>query len=789
MKIDLLKVVEDSFSTYAAMTIQERAIVDVRDCIKPAARQCMYAQLLDKITYKKPFKKSNKSVASALDHFYIHGDSSCYALLTRMAKNFAMRYPLEDFDGSSGTISSGNSEAASRYTEMRLGELGCLLFQGIDKDCIDVWFDNYDNTEQFPSVVPSLGYYNICNGAMGIATGLATSIPQYNLKEVNNALIKLLWNPNIDFDEIYCPPDFCTGATILNADEVKQSHKDGCGRAAIIRSTIEYNPDENCLYVTEIPYGVYAQTICKQIESGINSGEIIGIKNLLDLSTKKANIKIVLEKNINVQKLIKQLYKLTALQSSYTINLVMLDNGNTPKTFTWKEALQAHLDHEVEVRTKIHKYDLQKIAARINIIEGSLLAIANIEEVVEIIKGSSNKEGAKIRLIDRFGFNEAQVDAILKMTLSRLINLEVQSFKDEKNKLEAEAASIQSILDDKNLLFKEIEDGLKAVAEKFGDDRRTRLMNLDYKEKGDDVEPIEEKQLLIYYTNLGNIYTQESSTLVTTRRGGKGSKIKMGKNEVVIKTLSDTNVGSLLAFTNKGKMYSIYTNDLPINAKINCNQLFAFENGEKINTLTTINRRKEVKYFIFVTKNGLIKKTKSSEYDHKRGKSIKAINLKDDDEVVNVLFVNNEKVGVLTNTNNFVIIETETINSIGRAAAGVKAIKLDNSYVIDCKVIGNEDTSILSITKNGLCKKTSIEEYGISSRGIKGTKIMKTEDDSVTKFLSIEKDTEVIVVSTNKMIKVNSSEFRLLGKNAIGIKSISLEDNCKVVDFLKEALN
>ena len=701
-----------------------------------------------------------------------------------MAKNFAMRYPLEDFDGSYGTISSGNSEAASRYTEMRLGELGCLLFQGIDKDCIDVWFDNYDNTEQFPSVVPSLGYYNICNGAMGIATGLATSIPQYNLKEVNNSLIKLLRNPDIDFDEIYCPPDFCTGATILNADEVKQSHKDGCGRAAIIRSTIEYNPDENCLYVTEIPYGVYAQTICKQIESGINSGEIIGIKNLLDLSTKKANIKIVLEKNINVQKLIKQLYKLTALQSSYTINLVMLDNGNTPKTFTWKEALQAHLDHEVEVRTKIHKYDLQKIAARINIIEGLLLAIANIEEVVEIIKGSSNKEGAKIKLIDRFGFNEAQVDAILKMTLSRLINLEVQSFKDEKNKLEAEAASIQSILDDKNLLFKEIEDGLNAVAEKFGDDRRTRLMNLDYKEKGDDVEPIEKKELLIHFTNLGNIYTQESTTLMLSRRGGKGSKIKLAKNEVIMQTINDDNFSSLLAFSNKGKMYTLNIDDLPVNAKVNIAQYFEFENGEHITTATSLARKNEVKYFIFITKNGMIKKTKASEYEHKRGKSLKAINLKEDDEVVNVHFTNNEKVGILTYNGNFVIIDTEEINPIGRATAGVKVIKLnDDDYVISSKSIKTNDIFMITTSKQGLIKKSSLDDFPICNRGIKGKKISGIRDeDKIVDFLTLSEDYDIILISQEKIIKLNTSELRCLSRDATGVKAISLRET----DYIKQ---
>lgn len=784
----LLDVVEKSFSSYAAMTIQDRAIIDARDGLKPSQRQCMYAQFLDGITYKKPFKKSAKSVSAAMDKFYVHGDSSCYDLLARLAKKYNMRYPLMDFEGQYGPVSTGRP-SAYRYTEMRLGELGCKLFDEIDKNTISKWFPNYDDTLNFPSVAPSLGFYNLCNGTMGLAVSLSCSIPQFNLKEMNEAMIKLLWDNDVPYDEIYCAPDFCTGGDILNASEVKEILKVGHGGSVRLRAKAEYDADENAICFTEIPFGVYTETISENLQNAINNGELLGISRILDLSTYDSKIKIFLEKNVNVQKTIKQLYKTTALENCYTINMVMLDNGTSPRTFGLREALLAHLNHEIEIRTRVHIYDIEKFTGRVHIIDGLLLAIANIEEVVEIIKSSGDKKKAKQLLLERFGLDDLQTTAILKLTLSKLINLEIVSFKEEKEKLLLLIEQAQAILDNKELLYKEIEDGLRDTIRKYGDARRSNLLDLAKDSNNEEEEPIEEKQLLIYYTNLGNIYTQESSTLVTTRRGGKGSKIRMGKNEVAVKTISDTNVGSLLAFTNKGKMYSIYINDLPINAKINCNQLFAFESGEKINTLTTINRRKEVDYFVFVTKNGLIKKTKSSEYDHKRGKSIKAINLKDDDEVVNVLFVNNEKVGVLTNTNNFVIIETETINPIGRAAAGVKAIKLDNSYVIDSKIIGNKDTSILSITENGLCKKTSIEEYGVSSRGIKGTKIMKTEDDSVIKFLPIEKDTEVIVVSTNKMLKVNSAEFRLLGKNTIGVKSINLEENCKVVDFLKEVIS
>ena len=786
MKIDLFDVVKDSFSTYAGMTIQNRALVDVRDGLKPAARQCMYAQILDKITYKKPYKKAHKSVTAAMDHFYVHGDASCYELMTRMAKSFTMRYPLEDFKGNYGTISASGNEAAARYTEMRLGELGCLLYDGIEKDSIDIWFNNYDDTQQFPSVSPSLGFYNICNGSVGIASALSSSIPQFNLKEMNNAMIKLLWNPDIDFDEIYCAPDFCTGATILNADEVKESLKCGSGKSAIIRGSVEYNSAENSLYITEIPYGVYVSTIINQIKNAISEGYLIGINKIDDLSGRTANLKIILDKNVNVNKIIKQLYKLTSIQDSYTINMTMLDNGTYPKIFGWREALQAHLDHEIKVRTKIHEYDLLQITARLEIIDGILIAIANIEEIVEIIKSSNDKAMAKKKLIDRFNFTNAQVDAILKMTLSRLINLEIQSFKNEKDKLMAEMDNIKSILNDKNLLYKEIEDGLKYVANKYGDERRTRLMNLNYKGNEEDAEPIEKKELLIHFTNLGNLYTQESTTLMTTRRGGKGTKIKLAKNETIVQTINDNNFNSLLVFSNKGKMYTLNIDDLPVNAKVNLAQFFEFEIGEHITTATSLARKNEVKYFIFITKNGMIKKTKASEYSHKRGKSLKAINLKDDDEVINVHFINEDNVGILTFNGNFVIINTEEINSIGRLTTGIRAIKLSpKDYVISSKIILSSDEMIVTASKKGLIKKTSLEEFPICSRGIKGKKISNIrDDDKIVDFLTIKNDCDIINISNRGIIKFNTSELRVLSRDATGVKAIKLDDKDYIVSII-----
>ena len=786
MKINLLDIVDKSFSTYAAMTIQDRALIDARDAIKPAPRQCMYAQLLEKITYKKPFKKSNKSVAAAMDHFYVHGDASCYALLARMAKSFAMRYPLEDFDGSYGTISGGNTEAASRYTEMRLGELGTLMYEGIDKNCIDKWFNNYDDTEQFPSVTPSLGYYNICNGTLGIATAISSSIPQFNLKEVNEAMIKLLWNPDIDYNEIYCPPDFCTGSTILNADEVKETLKIGHGRSIILRSTVTYDDKEHCIYITDVPYGVYTGTIVNQIKDCVEKGELLGIKKIDDLSTRVANIKIILEKGVNVTKFVKDLYKLTSVQSSYTINMVMLDNGTTPKIFGWREALQAHLNHEKSVYTKIHEFDLNTIFKRINIIDGLLLAIANIDEVVELIKKSNNKNEAKDKLISRFGFNEEQATAILKMTLSKLINLEIESFKNEKEKLLLEAEKIKEILNNKDLLYKEIEEGLRRVANKFGDDRRTVLKNLDYKGTSEDAEPIEKKELIIYYTNLGNIYTVESSTLMKSRRGAKGKKIKLADNEVITKIISDNNFNDLYAFTASGNMCTVSLDELPLDTKVNLSQLLNLEIGDKVTTLVSLASRQKKKNFVFITKRGMIKKSETNLYNIKRGKTMKAIKLKEGDEVVNVMLMNEGEVGILSSSGCFVKISIDDITPIGKVAMGVKAIALkEDEYVIDAKEIKSTDNYLITLSKNGIIKKTSIEDFTIVNRATRGKKISGVrENDNIVKMLTIEKDCDIIIIVNKRSIKISTTEIPEQSRAATGVKGIDLTDNEMALDVV-----
>ena len=368
--MDMKQVINESFTQYSGAVLQSRALVDVRDCLKPSARQIFYCMDKYKYTADKPHSSTAAPVGEAMKRFYIHGDSSCLGIIMRAGQPFAMRYPLVDVKGNGGTLMSSGNWAASRYTKSRLSKISKFLFDDIEKDTITEWRDNFADNEQYPAVLPSKGYYNIVNGTSGIGIGMASSIPQFNLKEVNEALIKLLWNPDCDFEELYCAPDFATGALLLNENEVKDSLKNGNGSACKLRSVIEYDAKDRCLVVTEIPYGVYTNTICGELEAILMGDDNPGIDRFNDLTSSKPLIKIYLNKNANIDKVIKYLYKNTSLQSHYGINMTMLENGRYPRVFGWKEALQSHIDHEIEVYTRGYNFDLDKIKARLHIVDG-----------------------------------------------------------------------------------------------------------------------------------------------------------------------------------------------------------------------------------------------------------------------------------------------------------------------------------------------------------------------------------------------------------------------------------
>ena len=778
--MSLKETLEQSFQTYAGMTIRDRAICDARDCLKPGARMSMYAQFIEKITPDKPYRKSQKSVAAAMDHFYVHGDMSLYPLFARLGKTWAMRYVLEDFQGNTGTIEESSNEAASRYTEMRLAPLAMNLFTNIEKETITKWFESYSGEEDYPAVLPSVGFYNIVNGTSGIATAISSSIPQFNLKEVNEAMIKLLHNPEIPFDEIYCAPDFCTGAVLLNEAEVKESLRTGYGPACKLRSILEYDSANHCIIVKEIPYGVYTETIRGQLMSIIESENNPGIERFLDQSGATPLIKIFIGKKSNPDKVIRYLYKNTALQYHYAINMIMLDGGKVPKTFGWKEALQAHINHEIEVYTKSYQFDLRKIAARIHIVDGLLIALANIDEVVAIIKNASSSAAAGLALREKFLLDEIQTKHILDMKLSRLAKLEVKKLEDEKQKLEDEAARLRAILENEELLKAEIEKGMRAVAAKYGDARRTKIMNL---EKDADEEPTEIRQLQVSLTNFGNIFATEVSSLYTQRRGGVGNKLKMENGEFVISTHAVSSNEEILLFSKAGNVFHYPAMNLVMNEKIHAQAIAPVKDWEIICAITSANKKTDKPYILFFTKKGMVKKSELAEYNITRNVGLKALTLDEGDEIVNVLFTDNDKVGILTEMGNFLMIETEDIRAIGRVAKGVKAVKLnDGDSVASARAIPVETTMIASISGNGLFKKTNIGEFAVQGRGTKGSKIQKLNDgDWMADFYPIVRDGEVLVASTHACIKLTTNDIPIFSKGALGNKSIKLNPTDNVV--------
>ena len=776
--MELTPVIKQSFTQYAGAVLQSRALVDVRDCLKPSARQIFYALYTDKFTHNKPYKKTLKAVGS-LSRFYIHGDASAVGVLMRAGQPFAMRYPIVDVKGNAGTLIESGNWAHQRYTESRLSEVTSVIFNDIEKDTIQEWRDNYDDTEQYPSVLPSKGFYNIVNGTMGIGIGAASSIPQFNINDVNNALIHLLQNPDCDFNEIYCAPDFATGGILLNESEVKESLKNGTGFACKLRSVIEFDTGERCFIVKEVPYSVYTNTICKELETLLDSEDNPGIERFNDLTGISPNIKIYLTKKANPDKVLKYLYKNTSLQYYYGINMTMLDNGRFPKVFTWKEALQAHIDHEKIIYRRGFEFDLAKIKARLHIINGLLIALARIEEVVETIKKSSSTAAANLNLQKNFLLDELQAKAILDMKLSRLAHLEVTKLEKEKKELENEAAKIEEILNNENLFNQQLINGWREVAKKFGDARRTKVLNIE----SENDEPTEIKTLQLSLTNKNNIFVTESSSLYTQKRGGVGSKLKLDSGEYVLNTKTVESNEEILFFAQNGNYYHYSAGALAINEKVAVETLFNIKSWEHICAFTSLNKKESKPYILFLTKKGIIKKSDLSEYNIKRAGSLKAITLDEGDEIVNVLFTDKERVGILTMGGNFLIIETNDIRSTGRVSKGVKAIKLnEEDYVISARIIPADTKFIASISGSGLIKKTSINEFTVQGKNTKGAKIQKISDgDWMADFLPLTNEIEILVASTRACIKLNIQDVPIFSKGAQGNKSIKLGEKDNIV--------
>lgn len=774
MERNLTPIIKEAFLQYSGAVLQSRALPDAKDLLKPSARQIFYCLYTDKFTHDKPFQKTLKAIGSCF-RLYIHGDASAEGVIMRAGQPFAMRYPLIDVEGSYGTLLASGSWAAPRYSGARLSALANYLFADINKDTIDEWRDNYDNTEKYPMVLPSKGFYNIVNGAYGIGVGASCSVPTYNLREVNTALIKLLWNPDISFDEIYCIPDFPTGAILINPDEVKESHRNGNGAACKLRSVIEWDVKERCLVVSEIPYMLYTETLCKEFEEILNSDENPGIERFNDLTGEKPLIKIYLTKTANPDKVIKYLYKNTSLQTYYGVNFTMLENSRYPRVFTWKELLQAHLDHEISVYTRGFQFDLKKIIDRLSIIDGLIRAYNQIEEVIQTIKKSADSKSASVALQKLLSINERQAKAILDLKLARLSHLDIDKLLKEQSELEVEKARIEAILADESLLKKEIEKGLREVMDKFGDDRRTQILNLSADEND---EPIEVKKYQISLTNQNEIYVSEISSLYSQSRNTVGNKMKLADGEYIIYSTSCMTGDVLLFFTQKGQMYA-----RPLSSFENEKKTYLdFAGDDKVLTLTSYNKTTSARYAMFITKQGFVKKTELKEYNTNRSGGIKAIEFATGDELVNVLLINEENLALSTKKGQLLIIETNSINAIGRATKGVRGIKLSLGDEVSSARAITSEKEIVVVSKEGLAKRLSVDELPIQGRYTKGVKAMP---EGIVDFVTLQNERELVVISTSARLRIKVEDLPLQSRTAQGVKTLKLSGKNEVIGLVK----
>ena len=785
---DFQKSIENAFLEYGASVAQERSIPDVRDGLKIGLRQGLYSQFFNKLTHKNKFQKAQKSVAAAMSLCYVHGDAAMYDTFIRAAKPFAYRYPIEEAQGAYGTPVAPDDHSASRYVEMRSGEIADYFFEGLKKNAVDEWYWNYDDTEQIPSVLPSIGFWNMVNGCSGIAVAMATSVPQFNLREVNEALIKIIENPDVDFNQIYCAPDFATGGTITNAKEVKESLRYGKGHSIRLKAKLEYFPDQNMIKATELPYGVYTNTVIGQIKSLTEENENYGIERVIDHTKKTADIRIYLTKGTNANRMIAKLYKDTSLENWFAVNMIMLDCGRFPKVFGWREACDAYIAHIRDCKRRELEFDLNKALARENILEGLLLAAANIDEVVSIIRASDSPSDASLKLIERFKFNEEQTKAILAMKLSALTRVDSIKLNDELAEIREKIELLRHLLSNSPALDAELIKVLRSVANKFGDERRTTVVNVVEKDEGEEAPQIQEDDVAVMLFDNNMLRVVKSDELNGAKRGKKGTNLKPPKNANLINTLYTTNLGSIAAFTSGGRMYSFGLSDLEYGHDYSVYELIQLLDDEKVLTLIDNNSFSSFKHILFVTKQGLIKKSKTSEYNTRAKKGQVAIKLKDDDSIVNVFLSSNEKdrIMIASNSGYSVFYDHSDIAAIGRASQGVKAIKLkSDEYVVGATMV-KENISykgIFSITSTGKGKMTKVEDYNETSRAIKGSLVQKLDDEEelAAIYAVTEEQDKIFVTANNKAVALLTKEIPVQGKLTSGVRIIDLRGlNAKV---------
>lgn len=791
---DIEKEMREAYIDYAMSVIVSRALPDVRDGLKPVHRRILYAMHEDGITSDKPYRKCANTVGSVLGRYHPHGDSSVYDAMVRLAQDFSMRYMLIDGHGNFGSV-DGDGAAAMRYTEARMSKISEYMLTDIEKNTVD-FMPNYDDRLQEPTVLPARIPALLANGSSGIAVGMATNIPPHNLIELINGIIKIIDEDEVtdeDLMSVIKGPDFPTEGIILGLEGIKQAYTTGKGKITLRAETEieEMSGNRQRIIVSSLPYQVNKANLIKTISDLSKERKVEGISECRDESDRKDRVRVVIElkRDANPQVVLNQLFKHTQMQTTFGIIMLALVNG-VPRILTLRQCLDCYIDHRKDVILRRTQFELDKALARAHILEGLKIALDNIDEVINIIRNSY--DDAKERLMERFGLTDIQAQAILDMRLRTLSGLQREKIEEEYNQLMELIAHLRDILNSERLVFDIIKEELLEIKDKFGDERKTKIVAAEGEIDVEDL--IKEEQSVVALTHFGYIKRMPIDTYKSQKRGGKGiTGIATREEDFVKQIFTASTHDTILFFTNKGKLYHLRGYEIPEagrtakgTAIVN---LLSLDSGEKVSAVIPIQNFAEGKYLLMATKNGLIKKTALKEYDSSRKTGLQGITLKEDDELISVRLTDGQDNVVLVTRNGMCItFDEKDVRPIGRVSQGVIGIRLDE----DDEVIGMESVisggkaTLLAITENGFGKRTELDEYRVQIRGGKGVvtyKITPKTGKLVGVRIATEEDDVMLITDTGTIIRINVKDISVLGRSTQGVTLMRTSDGGKVVSM------
>ena len=788
----------ESFMAYAMSVIISRALPDVRDGLKPVHRRVLYAMYDVGNTSDKAYKKSARLVGDIMGKYHPHGDTAIYDTVVRLAQDFNMRYPLVDGQGNFGSI-DGDNPAAMRYTEIRMTPLAEEMLADIEKETVD-FVPNYDDTLREPAVLPSRIPNLLINGAAGIAVGMATNIPPHNLGEVINGLVALVENPEMSIRQLmnYIPgPDFPTAGFINGKEPIIQAYSEGKGiiqmRGKAFTETAKRTGKEQII-ISEIPYMVNKKRLIEQIAQLVNEKKIEGIADIRDESDRDGmRVVIELKRDAVSEIIINQLYKHTALQDSFGVNMLAIADGR-PKLLNLKDALKAFIEHRKEVVTRRTAYDLRKADERLHILEGYRIALDNLDAVIALIRNSADPKVAKEGLTANFALSETQAQAILDLRLQRLTGLERGKIMEEHRETVELIAKLRAILADEKEIYKIIVEELQEIKKKYGDERRTQIV-----ERSEDIsveDMIVDEDMAVTISHDGYIKRNPVSLYRAQKRGGKGKIGTTTKEEDFVEYLFIASMHSyILFFTTIGKVYWIKVHELPQASRAARGKpivnLLNLEPGERVSAFLSVKEFQEGRFIVFATKNGLIKKTELMAYANPRASGIRAIGLEDRDEVIGVRLTDGQQEIILSTADGQSIrFKEEQVRPTGRGTFGVVGMKLDGDDKVVSMEILTLGFDILTVAEGGYGKRTEMDEYRLQSRGGKGIITMKTTDKTgrVVGVQQVGEDDQLMLISNKgKIIRLRIKELRVIGRNTQGVRLIELEEGERVVSLARVA--